>query len=196
MEPLLPKHYYHIYNHANGDELLFKNIRNYDFFLQKYLRFVEPVANTLAYCLMPNHFHFLVKIRDETEIEKVLSGRIALKYYRTDRDTDVMTDFVSKQFSNLFSSYTQSYNKLYDRMGSLYMKNFKRRIADEPSYRKELIIYIHLNPVKHGFVNLPEDWNYSSYNTFLSNKSTFLNRKEINLMFESMDEFRECHLLI
>ena len=66
--------YYHIHHHANGFENIFKSEENYRFFLEKYKFYISPVANTLAYCLMPNHFHFLIKIKSEEELKGVLSG--------------------------------------------------------------------------------------------------------------------------
>jgi hypothetical protein len=65
MKPLLePGAYYHIYNHANGSDNLFRNDDNYMFFLKKYSEFISPVADTFAYCLMPNHFHLAVRMKD------------------------------------------------------------------------------------------------------------------------------------
>ena len=60
-----PEIFYHIYNHANGSENLFRVEDNYRFFLERWGKYVEPVANTYAYCLMPNHFHALIKVKEE-----------------------------------------------------------------------------------------------------------------------------------
>ena len=68
MEPLLPDYFYHIYNHANGDDNLFREQENYRFFLQQYAKYINPIADTYAYCLMPNHFHLLVKIKEEQDL--------------------------------------------------------------------------------------------------------------------------------
>lgn len=65
---LEPNKFYHIYNHAIGDDNLFRNNQNYLYFLKRYADFIHPIAKTYAYCLMPNHFHLLVKIRTEVEI--------------------------------------------------------------------------------------------------------------------------------
>lgn len=59
-----PLKYYHIYNHANGFENIFIEERNFRFFLEKYQFYILPIAKTFAHCLMPNHFHFLIKIKD------------------------------------------------------------------------------------------------------------------------------------
>ena len=67
---------YHIYNHANGFENLFVKEENYLYFLKKYTAHIPSVADTLAYCLMPNHIHLMVKIKQESQLPEsfILSG--------------------------------------------------------------------------------------------------------------------------
>jgi putative transposase len=186
MDSLLPSSYYHIYNHANGAENLFREEENYRFFLEKYNFHVSPVAETLAYCLMPNHFHLLIKIRDEKTL------LTAFPKFKT-LEKLAAANYLSKQFSNLFSSYTQAYNKKYKRMGSLFMKNFKRGVVTTDSYFSKIIHYIHANPVHHGFVKYMADWRWSSYNSFLSADATRINREEVLNWFGSKEAFIQFH---
>jgi len=65
--PLEPDNFYHIYNHAVSKENIFRSEENFDFFLKKYHKYISPIADTFAYCLMPNHFHFAVKIKSADE---------------------------------------------------------------------------------------------------------------------------------
>ncbi len=65
---LIPEGTYHIYNRANGNESLFFREDNYLYFLEKYKEYISPVAETFCYCLMPNHFHFLIRIKSENEL--------------------------------------------------------------------------------------------------------------------------------
>ena len=126
--PLFPNEAYHVLNHANGFENLFANEGNYSFFLQKYMLYVQPIVRTYAYCLLPNHFHFLVRVRSEGELEKVW---VALK--PTSRkfgtfeklSSKEQSDFISRQFGRCFSSYAQAFNKQQNRKGSLFIPNFK-----------------------------------------------------------------------
>ena len=60
--------YYHIYNRGINVEAVFKNENNYAFFLLQYSKFIEPIADTYAYCLLSNHFHFLIKTKCTQEI--------------------------------------------------------------------------------------------------------------------------------
>ena len=65
---LFPNQYHHCINHAVGQDLLFREADNYRYFLDKYEKYIEPITTTYAYCLMPNHFHFLLRINNKQEI--------------------------------------------------------------------------------------------------------------------------------
>jgi putative transposase len=54
METLQPSTYFHVYNHANGDEDLFRNPENHRYFLQQYHKHIDIIADTYSFCLMPN----------------------------------------------------------------------------------------------------------------------------------------------
>jgi REP element-mobilizing transposase RayT len=176
--------YYHLFNHANGSENLFRVNENYRFFLEKYSLFIPQVADTFAYCLMPNHIHLLVRIKSQLEIEQT---------FEKSESIQKLEGKISKQFSNLFSSYTQSYNKVYARKGSLFIPNFKRRKVESKAYFMKLVHYIHSNPVHHGFVKNMADWTWSSYHAFLFLKPTRLKRDEVFEWFDGQEHFRFRH---
>ncbi|MFN8415522.1 MAG: transposase [Cytophagaceae bacterium] len=167
--PLLPGRMYHLYNHANGDESLFREDDNYRYFLHKYVEHISPIAETYAYCLMPNHFHFFVRMEDK----EVLMN----KYQDVVKAENRLADFISGKWSNFFNAYTKAFNKKYDRKGNLFQQNFKRRMVDNDRYAQTLLGYIHLNPVKHGFCKSILDWPYSSVQGYYLDKKTRLNRK-------------------
>ncbi len=197
MEPLLPERQYHIYNHVIGNDLLFKEEKNYFFYLEKYENHITPVAETFAYCLMPNHFHVLVQIKKEKDIISSFKKESLIKKYNAlglpvDKENFISL-YVSKQFSNLFSSYAQAYNKMYKRMGSLFLKNFKRKHVASDDYFIKLINYIHNNPVKHGFVLKPEEWKFSSYNAIISDLPTLVERRKVIEVFGDLENFIFCH---
>lgn len=120
---------------------------------------------------MPNHFHIMVKIKNEPELKELWNPP------KTDRDTSkYLANKVSKCFGNLFSSYTQSFNKVYHRMGSLFIPSMKMVLVNNSDYFLKIVHYIHANPVHHRFVSKMEDWPHSSYGIFLSNAPTKISR--------------------
>jgi len=76
MRGLQPGCIYHIFNRGNNRDILFIEERNYQYFLRLYRKYVEPVAATYAYCLIPNHFHFLIRTRtlEEQKVWKLGQG--------------------------------------------------------------------------------------------------------------------------
>lgn len=58
-DSIKPGFKYHLYNHANGSMSLFLKPGNYQYFMDKYKHYVHKYVDTYAYCLMPNHFHFI-----------------------------------------------------------------------------------------------------------------------------------------
>jgi REP element-mobilizing transposase RayT len=146
-----PQKMYHIWTHANGEENLFRSDENYRYFLKKYDHHIHPFAETFAYCLMPNHFHLMVRIRGKKVVMEYL--RLKLKTSFNDfQKYGGFSNVISQQFSNLLNGYTKAYNKKYDRKGSLFMPNFKRKIIDSDEYYTGMIVYIHNNPIHHNFV--------------------------------------------
>ncbi len=149
--------YYHIYNRGINGENIFVEERNYAYFLDLYARYIEPVADTFAYCLLRNHFHLLVRINEPSQ--------------GTQHDP-------AQQFSNFFNSYAKSINKAYGRTGSLFQKRFGRIPVTSTRYLMRLVHYIHFNPQKHGFVHDWREYPYSSYRALLSDRPTRLKRDE------------------
>jgi len=174
---------YHVYNKAIGSESLFRKDDDYYFFLQKLERYILPVAEIYSYCLLPNHFHFLIYTRQEEDIKQ----RLKKKSFENERNP------IHQSFSNFFNSYSKSYNKAHNRAGRLFLYPFKRILVDKDDYMLMLINYIHRNPIHHGLVRNFSDWKYSSYNTILSNKSTKIERSHILQLFGSIDEFIVFH---
>lgn len=176
---------YHIYNHANGNEILFKEAENYRYFLQQFEKYVHPIVNTYAYCLLPNHFHLLLKIKDTSELENLPGFKNLEGVSASDR--------VTKHFSNLFNSYTKAFNTKYFRRGSLFEKSFKRKSIESDHQFQDTFLYINLNPVKHGFVNDAGKWRWSSYNSYLRiDGKSLLSRKEPIMYFDNLENLQFC----
>ncbi len=189
--PLEPEQYYHIYNHANGFEKFFLYKNDYCNFLDKYEKYIVPIAETFAYCLMPNHFHFFVQIKPEVLLLETL--RAVAEPLASDSPLRVDPKTISYRFSHFFNSYAQSYNKKYNRMGSIFKSNFQRKPVNTEKYFFKLIHYIHSNPVNHGFAKRIQDWEFSSYNILLSDEDTFINRKMVFDYYGNKENFIFVH---
>ena len=149
-EPFEAHQVFHVWTHANGKDNLFTEDQNYLFFLRKYDTYISPVADTFAYCLMPNHIHFMVRIKSEKTVAHFVSQKRNrdVTTFQGLRTLGRLSLEISRQFSHLFNSYTQAYNKRYSRKGSLFMSNFKRRAIVSPDHFLTLLLYIHLQSGK------------------------------------------------
>ncbi|WP_439482578.1 transposase [Cyclobacterium plantarum] len=173
-----PGQSYHIFNHANGAENLFREKENYRFFLYQYNKYLEKVVDTYAYCLMPNHFHFLVGVREDLSGFQNLTGLI--KHPSKNPAIKGSADF--------FNSYTKAINKRFERKGNLFVRAFKRTPILSEQQWQEVFLYIHLNPVKHGFVKNHPDWKWTSWHEYFNpGKVSVLNRDFFLNFFDSWD---------
>ena len=184
-QPILHGNYYHIYNRGNnGIDIFFEN-ENYYHFLRLYAKYIEPIAETYAWCLLKNHFHLLVRIKEKVEIVQN-----ELTYSTTEKPKTIDP---SRQFSHLFNAYTQAVNKRHNRTGSLFETTFERKLVSSEKYFQQLIFYIHNNPVHHGFVKQMSLYPWSSYETIISNKPTKLKRAEVIELFGDVENFLLYH---
>jgi putative transposase len=190
MKTLQHSKYYHLYNRGNNRENLFRTSDNYLHFLRLYEKYIFPIAETFAWVLMKNHFHLLVKIKTEGEInlnELPNPARVS----NPGRINKLKLPHL--YFSDLFNAYTQSYNKMYQRTGSLFEKPFHRVEVTSEHYFRQLVVYIHTNPVHHGFTGDFKDYPWSSYGSVLSVKPTKLNRETVVGWFDDKANFIEVH---
>ena len=168
---------YHIFSHGNGKELIFREDSNYLFFLKKFGKYIAPVADIYAYCLLPNHFHLLLKFRNSDN-----------------QEFDDEHKFLMKQLSNFLNSYAKAFNKVYDRRGALFLNPIKRKRIDNEKYLLKVLHYIHNNPLNHGIVSKLEDWKHSSYKSYLNaDKESKLDRFSMLNYFDSIVDFIAFH---
>ena len=199
-ELLIPDATYHVYNRANGNEILFMTDENYRFFLAKYNQYISPIAHTYCYCLMPNHFHFLIQIKSEAELNvffnskekfsKTLQGFKTLEGFAKQ---EPLSKLLSMQFSHLFNSYCQAFNKQNNRKGSLLMHPYKRKRVTDIKYLLKLVHYIHYNPIEAKLCETPTKWPFSSYTSLISKTDTTLKRQEVINWFNDIDNFIYVH---
>ena len=167
-----PREFYHVYNRGNNRQPIFFNERNYLFFLKKVKKQLLPFSEIIAYCLMPNHFHFLLRPNDNGLKERNTFGGKPMQE-------------LAYRIGILLSSYSQAINKQNKTTGSLFQQKTKAKILYEVnnggriSYFEQCFHYIHQNPLVARVVkNLP-DWPYSSYPDYTGLRNGTLCAKEI-----------------
>ena len=169
--------FYHLFNRGNNKQAIFFDEKNYLYFMDLVKKHLLPIAKIYAYCLLNNHFHFLIQLKDEELPEKFKNGKSKLH----------------QPISNLFNAYTKAINKMYNRTGSLFQEHIKRKEINSLEYLRQVIIYIHLNPFNHGISSNFKSYPYSSYRGIISTKQTLLQREEVIEMFEDVANFKYVH---
>src|SRR5690242_8912111 len=96
--------YYHIHNRGNNRENTFIEERNYRYFLMLYANQIQPIADTYAYCLLRNHFHIMLRIKDESEMPKMSDFS----------EKSDISEMPTRAFAAFFTAYTKAINKAYN----------------------------------------------------------------------------------
>ena len=135
---LADNHIYHILNRGNNKQRIFSKQQDYEAFadLIKKAKKLYPLK-LLAYCLMPNHFHMIVR--------------------------PALAEHLSKWMQWLMTSHVRRYNKHHNAVGHVWQGRFKSFIIQDNEYLINAIRYVEANPVRAGLVNKASDWAWSSH---------------------------------
>ncbi|MEO7960453.1 MAG: hypothetical protein ABIR19_02835 [Ginsengibacter sp.] len=186
---------YHIYNRGNDKQLIFFNEGNYLFFLKKIRNEWLKYCEIICYCLMPNHFHLMIKPNDEACINLVLN----------EKETHLQN--LSKAIGQTLSSYTKAINNQNNATGNLFQKKTQGKCLSDfqetkngirpTDYFLACFHYIHQNPLQAKLVNDLKDWPYSSYPDYNGYRNGTLCNKELamELMNLSLNDLRQDLIL-
>jgi putative transposase len=187
--PLVNNDIYHVFNRGSDKRDIFLQTRDYVRFTRTfyYYQFAgpKPKLSTLSkekfndfnpipnsklveiysYCLMPNHFHFLLK--------------------------QLKTNGISIFMSQLLNSYTKYINTKHKRIGPLFQGAFKTTGTETDGQLMHLSRYIHLNPVVSGIVNRPKDYGWSSYREYTDGIKGFCSTDLVLGLFPSRKKYCE-----
>ncbi len=179
LTPFAPDMYYHFYNRGNNRQAVFFESDNYLYFLKGIEKYLTSTMNIIAYCLMPTHYHLLVRVKPQTS-EAPKNG-----------ETSKVSLQVSRAMQKFLISYTKAINKRFQRVGSLFQGQFQAKPIQNYPHLLNLCVYIHANPVKDGLVTTPEDWIYSNYLEWLGQRDgTLVDREFIQENFGSPSEYQ------
>ena len=157
---------YHLYNRGVNRQPVLFCPENWGFMLTLLKRFFLPeLVDIIAYCLMPNHYHLLVRLKVD------------------DLGRRVMQPFGV--------SYTKAVNKQQGRVGPVFQGPFRAVQVSGDDQLVHLSCYIHLNPVSAGLVAAPEAWAFSSYRDYIGLRQGTLPRPdEVLALFPSREAYR------
>jgi putative transposase len=163
----VPGHYYHFYNRGAHQTSIFREEDNYIFVLRKVKSYCRSLALVpVAYCLMPNHYHLLIR-QDGEDRAGLLPQRV-------------------------FNSYSKAYNKRYEHSGTLFESNYRVVLVEDQAHLLHLCRYIHANPVRHGLVPDLAEWPYSNYLEWIGERNgTLVDRDFVRAHFPSVDDYRD-----
>lgn len=146
---------YHIHDQGNNGIDIFMQPENYSYFLKLYARYIDPIAETLAWTLLPSSIHFLIRVK---EFDRINPDDFRFRTTSTPKIIDP-----SKQFSHLFNAYTQAVNRRFQRTGSLFENPFKRTEITDLDELKNRIAVIQCTPFTQNLCRRIADYKWTSY---------------------------------
>lgn len=186
---------YHVYNRTNNNELMFRSEQNRKYFLENFDYYLSPYLDTYCWSLLPNHFHFLVRIKSASAISKWLLRKkiIKPKEHRYLLGKDTSAGLLKTAFQQFFTSYAMSFNEMYDRKGNFFQRPYKRVEIFKDDHFTNAVVYIHRNAVKHNLVSDFSTYPWSSWQTLLSDAPCTLLREELLDWFGGREKMIAAH---
>jgi len=193
--PILGGSYYHIFNRGSNRQNIFYSEANYGYFLRLLNQFLSSSVNFLAYALLPNHFHLVLKVKNEISFANEGNRSLAQKNgsLTVIKDEAEIGKFVVKQLKRLFITYAMAINKQENRIGNLFDPKYKRLEITDQEYLEYVIFYTHFNPEKHGVVPDFRKYRYSSYLAIPGTKQTNIDREHVLKLYGGKENFLDYH---
>ncbi len=152
-----PGAFYHIIVRGNQRQDIFVEDQDRVEYLRRVKHYKKECGFILyAFVLMTNHVHLLIETRNNP-ISKIM------------------------QLINL--TYTQYFNKKYGKVGHLFQGRYKSLLCDRDEYLLSLVRYIHLNPVRAKLVKEPQEYRWSSYNSYLTEAKDLIDTDRVLRVF-------------
>jgi putative transposase len=182
--------FYHVYNRSVSNQKLFFNDQNYIFFLKKFDEYLSDLLKIYSWCLIPNHFHFLISIKPASECKFNSKEKMKLQNSQAD-----INELVSTRFKNFFISYSISIKNEQGINTNIFAQHYKHILIGKDDYFSQLIYYIHFNPLKHGITKNWKNYRWSSYKRLVSEVETNLQTRYVLDWFGGRETFVKYHEL-
>lgn len=196
LELLEPGKTYHVYNRSNDHSFLFRQDEDFIEFLFLLKKYLFVFADLYAWALLPNHFHMIIRIKDEISIRRsiellpVSARSDAQKKYLVNAD---FSSLVTSQFRRLFTSYSMKINRWYKRRGNLFNRQFKRVEIKSDIQLIRTTVYIHANAMKHKIVSDFKNYRWTSYHDYVNNIRSKSIDDFVKNNFSDTEQFIEVH---
>ena len=177
--PIRPNSYYHIFNRGINRTMIFQEAGDYIVFKKLLRKYLSPIGILHAYALMPDHFHLALQTYSEEDLSPL-------------RLKD--SHGLSRVIGHLQNAYAKRYNNRYHRVSGLFERKFERKEITSKEYFKTLVLYLHFNPQKHGFIKSYKDYPWTSYQEYLRpNKNILVSQQKVLSLFGSQQQFIDAH---
>jgi putative transposase len=210
----IPGCYYHEVLKANSDRIIFNDAADRNFFIQKMGTFLLPCCELLAYVILGNHVHLLIRPHPG-EILAKLSLKLQLlnlnlSAYHLDHylnhkfnielppDAPLYSGTIHNQIRFCLRSLKHSYDsylsRKYETKGVIWSRDKYTQLLPYPEDISRTIVYIHKNPVLHGMIHQPEEWQFSSIHEIMAREDKLIRSQSVIELFGSLKNFKESHL--
>jgi signal peptidase I len=148
-------------NGTAGDTILFRDIKDYQNFIDKYNKYLSPYFDTYAYCLIPNHYHIVAREKESFEESILSEDTNSSKNYRSKVINE--NTFLENQLSRICGSISLRHNNKYKINGPVFKERTKRVIIRNQERLINQICFTHRNSFHQGLVKNYEDWKFNSF---------------------------------
>lgn len=212
--PLRQGCFYHVFNCGINGEIIFREPNDYARFHNSIYKYLIPVTDIYAWCLMSNHFHLLFQVKenityrfskDSSKADISQKGEDVsfedVKWLTIDLSASSASDSINKKkkpnpsrhMAHMLSSHTRYINRKYGRHGNLFERPTKRIEISNSQYLRNILVYIHNNPVHHGFCKHPFEYPWSSYHEYINNDPLICKKGTMLKWFTNTESFIHLH---